>query len=163
MQVVNAPADVVARGKYLAEAADCAACHTAPGGAPFAGGLPMQSGFGTIYATNITPDPDDGIGRWSADDFWRALHDGVRRDGQQLYPAMPYTSYRGMTRADADAIYAYLMQLRPDEGGEPQDRAEFSLQHPPRHAGLEPAVPARQPSCGVRRKLRRHGSAAAIW
>lgn len=113
MQVVNAPADVVARGKYLAEAADCAACHTAPGGAPLAGGLPMPSGFGTIYATNITPDPDNGIGRWSADDFWRALHDGVRRDGHQLYPAMPYTSYRGMTRADADAIYAYLMQMRP--------------------------------------------------
>jgi mono/diheme cytochrome c family protein len=115
VQAVRAPADVVARGKYLAEAADCAACHSAPGGAPFAGGLPMQSGFGTIYATNITPDPDNGIGRWSADDFWRALHDGVRRDGQQLYPAMPYTSYRGMTRADADAIYAYVMQLRPME------------------------------------------------
>jgi mono/diheme cytochrome c family protein len=113
VQVVNAPADVVARGRYLAKAADCAACHSAPGGAPYAGGLPMQSGFGTIYATNITPDADHGIGRWSADDFWHALHDGVRRDGQQLYPAMPYTSYRGMTRADADAIYAYAMQLRP--------------------------------------------------
>jgi mono/diheme cytochrome c family protein len=113
VQVVNAPADVVARGNYLAEAADCAACHTAPGGAPFAGGLAMQSGFGTIYATNITSDPDYGIGRWSADDFWRALHDGVRRDGQQLYPAMPYTSYRGMTREDSNAIYAYVMQLRP--------------------------------------------------
>jgi mono/diheme cytochrome c family protein len=112
-QAVSAPADVIARGKYLAEAADCAACHTAQDGAPFAGGLPMRSGFGTIYATNITPDPDDGIGRWSAEDFWRALHDGIRRDGQQLYPAMPYTSYRGMTRADADAIYAYVMQLPP--------------------------------------------------
>jgi len=113
VQVANAPAELVARGKYLAEAADCAACHSARGGAPYAGGLAMQSGFGTIYATNITPDPDNGIGRWSADDFWRALHDGIRRDGQQLYPAMPYTSYRGMTRADADAIYAYVMQLRP--------------------------------------------------
>ena len=113
VQVVNAPAELLVRGKYLAEAADCAACHSAPGGAPNAGGLAMQSGFGTIYATNITPDPDNGIGRWSADDFWRALHDGMRRDGQQLYPAMPYTSYRGMTRADADAIYAYVMQLRP--------------------------------------------------
>ena len=110
---MSAPAGVVARGKYLAEAADCAACHTAPGGAPYAGGLAMPSGFGTIFATNITPDPDDGIGRWSAEDFWRALHDGIRRDGQQLYPAMPYTSYRGMTRADADAIYAYVMQLLP--------------------------------------------------
>src|SRR6516162_2462221 len=113
VQRPNAPAELVAHGRYLAQAADCAACHTAPGGAPFAGGLAMPSGFGTIYATNITPDPDHGIGRWSADDFWRALHDGVRRDGEQLYPAMPYTSYRGMTRADADAIYAYLMQLPP--------------------------------------------------
>ncbi len=113
MQAVSAPPEVIARGKYLAEAADCAACHSAPGGAPYAGGLAMQSGFGTIYATNITPDPDNGIGRWSADDFWHALHDGIRRDGQSLYPAMPYTSYRGMTRADADAIYAYVMQLRP--------------------------------------------------
>jgi mono/diheme cytochrome c family protein len=113
VQVASGSAEVVARGKYLAEAADCAACHSAPDGAPFAGGLPMQTGFGTIYATNITPDPDDGLGRWSAEDFWRALHDGVGRDGQQLYPAMPYTSYRGVTRADADAIYAYIMQLRP--------------------------------------------------
>jgi mono/diheme cytochrome c family protein len=125
VQAVNAPADVVARGKYLAEAADCAACHTAPGGAPYAGGLPMQSGFGTIYATNITPDPDDGIGRWSADDFWRALHDGIRRDGQPLYPAMPYTSYRGMTRADADAIYAYVMQLRPMKVANPKTELSF--------------------------------------
>lgn len=113
IQIVNAPADVVARGKYLAEAADCAACHTAPGGAPFAGGLAMQSGFGIIYTTNITPDPEHGIGRWTADDFWRSMHDGVRRDGSQLYPAMPYTSYRGMTREDVDAVYAYMMHLRP--------------------------------------------------
>jgi mono/diheme cytochrome c family protein len=112
-RATGARPDLVTRGKYLAEAADCAACHSAPDGAPFAGGLPMRSGFGTIYATNITPDPDNGIGRWSAGDFWRALHDGVRRDGRHLYPAMPYTSYRGMTRADADAIYAYVMQLRP--------------------------------------------------
>src|SRR3954466_10381464 len=72
VQTVKAPAELVARGKYLAEASDCAACPSAPGGAPLAGGLPMVSGFGTIYATNITPDPDNGIGRWSADDFWLA-------------------------------------------------------------------------------------------
>ena len=125
MQVVKASPEVVARGKYLAEAADCAACHSAPGGAPFAGGLGMASGFGTIYATNITPDPDNGIGRWTADDFWRALHDGVRRDGQQLYPAMPYTSYRGMTRADSDAIYAWLMQLRPMKVANKQTALDF--------------------------------------
>jgi mono/diheme cytochrome c family protein len=113
IQKPDAPDALVAHGRYLAQAADCAACHTAPGGAPFAGGLAMQSGFGVIYSTNITPDPDHGIGRWSAEDFWRALHDGVRRDGEQLYPAMPYTSFRGMTRADSDAIYAYVMQLAP--------------------------------------------------
>ena len=125
VQIVDATAEVVARGKYLAEAADCAACHTAPSGAPFAGGLAMQSGFGTIYATNITPDPDYGIGRWTADDFWRALHDGVRRDGQQLYPAMPYTSYRGMARQDADAIYAYVMQLPPAKVANPATNLRF--------------------------------------
>jgi mono/diheme cytochrome c family protein len=109
----KASAAEIARGKYLGQAADCAACHTAAGGAPYAGGLPMQSGFGTIYATNITPDSEYGIGHWTADDLWRALHDGVARGGRHLYPAMPYTSYRGMARADSDAIYAYLMQLRP--------------------------------------------------
>ena len=113
VQVVQADPDLVARGRYLVQAADCAACHTAPGGAPFAGGLALQSGFGTIYSTNITPEPDEGIGGWSANEFWRSLHDGIGRDGRHLYPAMPYTSYRGMTRADADAIYAYVMQLRP--------------------------------------------------
>src|ERR1700722_19636541 len=81
VQVVKASPEVIARGRYLAQAADCAACHTAPGGAPYAGGLAMQSGFGIIYTTNITPDPEHGIGRWTADDFWRTMHDGVRRDG----------------------------------------------------------------------------------
>ena len=95
VQVANAPAELVARGKYLAEAADCAACHSAPGGAPYAGGLAMQSGFGTIYATNITPDPDNGIGRWSADDFWRALHDGIRRDGQARACRFIHASFAG--------------------------------------------------------------------
>ena len=113
VQVVNASPRCRRARKISRRGGGLRRLPSAPGGAPFAGGLPMASGFGTIYATNITPDPDEGIGRWSAEDFWRALHDGVRRDGQQLYPAMPYTSYRGMTRADADAIYAYVMQLRP--------------------------------------------------
>ncbi|WP_322403313.1 cytochrome c [Massilia luteola] len=100
------------RGKYLAAAADCVACHTAPGGAPFAGGVALKTNFGTIYGTNITPDPDTGIGRWSSDDFYQALTAGKSPHGH-LYPAMPYTSYRGMTRADSDAIYGYLMHLAP--------------------------------------------------
>jgi hypothetical protein len=127
VQVVNAPAELVARGKYLAEAADCAACHSAPGGAPYAGGLAMQSGFGTIYATNITPDPDNGIGRWSADDFWRALHDGIRRDGQQLYPAHALhilsRHETGGRRCDLRLCHA----VAADEGGEPPDAVGLSL------------------------------------
>jgi len=107
-----APPELVARGKYLARAADCAACHTSADGAPFAGGVPLKSPFGTFYGTNITPDKTNGIGNWTAADFYRALHDGKAPD-KVLYPAMPYTSYRQMTRADSDAIYAYLMSVKP--------------------------------------------------
>ncbi len=105
-------AALIARGRYLAKAADCAACHTSPDSAPFAGGVKIDSPFGTFYGTNITPDAQHGIGKWNADDFYAALHEGVSPDGQ-LYPAMPYTSYRQMSRADSDAIYAYLMSLKP--------------------------------------------------
>lgn len=108
----NVSSELIARGKYLARAADCAACHTSADGAPFAGGVPLKSPFGTFYGTNITPDKTNGIGGWTADDFYRALHDGVAPD-KALYPAMPYTSYRQMTRADSDAIYAYLMSVKP--------------------------------------------------
>ena len=102
-------ADLIARGRYLVRAADCAACHTAKDGAPFAGGVPLASPFGTFYGTNITPDKEHGIGKWSADDFYKALHDGVTPT-KHLYPAMPYTSYRGLSRGDTDAMYAYLTQ-----------------------------------------------------
>jgi hypothetical protein len=76
------------------------------------GGVELASPFGKFYGTNITPDKDHGIGKWSADDFYKALHDGVAPD-KHLYPAMPYTSYRGLSRTDTDAMYAYLMQLKP--------------------------------------------------
>jgi mono/diheme cytochrome c family protein len=102
----------VAHGRYLAKAADCAACHTAKDGAPFAGGVKLDSPYGTFYGSNITPDKDHGIGNWSAEDFYKALHDGNAR-GKHLYPSMPYTSYRQLTRADTDAIYAYLMSVQP--------------------------------------------------
>jgi mono/diheme cytochrome c family protein len=104
---------LIARGEYLAKAADCAACHTVPGGAPFAGGLPFKLPFGTIYSTNITADRELGIGTWTDDDFVRALHRGIAKDGTHLYPAFPYTSYTGMTRDDAVAIKAYLFSLTP--------------------------------------------------
>lgn len=106
---VSATKAQIERGRYLVAAADCAACHTADGGAPFAGGVPLASPFGVIHGTNITADADTGIGRYSVDDFFHALTRGEARDGHQLYPAMPYVSYKTIARADSDAIYAYLM------------------------------------------------------
>src|ERR1017187_5049109 len=105
--------DEVQRGEYLARAGDCISCHTATGGTPYAGGLRLDTPFGYMLAPNITPDPDTGIGRWSADDFYRALHDGVNTRGQDLYPTMPYDFYTRVTRADVDAIFAYLRTLNP--------------------------------------------------
>ena len=100
-------------GEYLARAGDCIACHTARGGEPFAGGLEMLTPFGSLYTPNITPDPETGIGKWSADDFYRALHEGKSKDGSLLYPAFPYPSYTKVTRADSDAIYGYIMSIAP--------------------------------------------------
>lgn len=101
--------DLIARGEYLARAGDCVACHTAPGGAQFAGGLGLQTPMGTIYATNITPDPETGIGAYDYGDFERAMRQGMRPDGAHLYPAMPYASYRVVSDADTEALYAYFM------------------------------------------------------
>ncbi len=103
----------VARGKALVTTGDCTACHTAAGGAPFAGGRALQTPFGAIMTPNITPDTTTGIGSWSADDFARAMHEGRRPDGGYLYPAFPYTYYTKVTRTDLDAIYAYLRTLPP--------------------------------------------------
>jgi len=109
---IAAGQDTLLRGRYLVQAADCAACHTAENGAPFAGGVPLASPFGKFYGTNITPDAEHGIGKWNADDFYAALHDGVAPD-RHLYPAMPYTSYRQLSRADSDAMFAYLRSVKP--------------------------------------------------
>jgi len=107
------PAALVERGRYLARAGNCMACHTARGGPAYAGGTPIPTPFGTLYGPNITPDARTGIGTWSADDFWQALHNGKSRDGSLLYPAFPYTEYTRMTRADADALYAFLRTVEP--------------------------------------------------
>ncbi|WP_138470597.1 cytochrome c [Poseidonocella sp. HB161398] len=104
-------ADPVAHGAYVARAADCVACHTAPsGGAPFAGGYAIASPMGPIIATNITPSEEFGIGGWSEAEFARAIREGVAPGGRHLYPAMPYPSYAKMTDEDVSALYAYLMQ-----------------------------------------------------
>ena len=105
--------EFIARGAYLARVGHCAGCHTARGGAPYAGGYGVQTPFGTVYASNLTPDPETGIGDWTSDDFWRALHNGRSKDGRFLYPAFPYPNYTQVTREDADAIYAYLRSLEP--------------------------------------------------
>jgi len=104
----QADATLVQRGAYLARAADCVACHTAPGGQPFAGGLKLTTPLGTIVSTNITPSHQAGIGDYSEAEFARALRQGVRRDGANLYPVMPYTEYSGITDADIAALYAYF-------------------------------------------------------
>lgn len=109
----NATTDVINRGEYLARVGDCVACHTEVNGAQFAGGRPMPTPFGNLYAPNITPDDETGIGSWTADDFYRMMHTGVSKDGTLLYPAMPFANYTRVTRADSDAIYAYLMSVPP--------------------------------------------------
>ncbi len=106
-----ATVDQVKRGEYLARAADCVVCHTAPGGVQYAGGLAFPLPFGTLYSTNITSDKDSGIGDYSDQDFLNAVQRGIRRDGARLYPAMPFASYTYMTDADALAIKAYLFSL----------------------------------------------------
>ena len=103
----------VQQGEYLARAGDCISCHTGPGAAPYAGGTRVNTPFGYMLAPNITPDPDTGIGRWTFDDFYRALHTGVNKQGQDMYPTMPYDFYTRVTRDDVAAIYAYLRTVKP--------------------------------------------------
>lgn len=100
--------NIVAQGAYLARAGNCMGCHTARGGAAYAGGRVIQSEFGDFIAPNITSDQATGIGNWNADDFWRALHNGKSKDGRMLYPAFPFTNYSQLTRADSDAMFAYF-------------------------------------------------------
>ncbi len=103
----------IERGAYLARAGDCAACHTERGGAAYAGGRAIPTPFGTFYSPNITPDAQTGLGGWTADDFWRAMHEGRSRDGSPLYPVFPYTNYTRVTREDSDALFVYLRSLPP--------------------------------------------------
>src|SRR6185437_8313336 len=109
----SSSSDIAKRGEYLARAGDCIACHTAPEGHIFAGGRAMPTPFGTLYSSNITPDPDTGIGKWTADDFYQTMHRGRFPDGGLIYPAMPFASYTKITRADSDAIFAYLKTIQP--------------------------------------------------
>lgn len=105
--------DLVARGRYLAVLGDCTACHSLPGQPAFAGGVAIDTPFGTVLGANITPDPDTGLGRWSFEDFQNTMSNGHARGGKRLYAAMPYTAYTKVTREDNRALWAYLNSLEP--------------------------------------------------
>jgi mono/diheme cytochrome c family protein len=126
---VAQPADPeeVTRGAYLARAGDCVACHTAgPESPPFAGGLPLNSPFGIIYSSNITPDPVTGIGKYTLNDFSRAVRNGIAKDGSRLYPAMPYPSFTAITDDDIHALYAYFMnKVAPVNYNPPETKLPF--------------------------------------
>jgi len=115
------------RGRQVALAGDCAVCHTAPGGATNAGGLALDTPFGTIYTTNLTPDPETGIGTWSYPAFARAMREGVSRDGTHLYPAFPYTAFAKLSEPDLLALYAYLMSQPPVKHVPPKTKLPFPL------------------------------------
>lgn len=110
-QVVSSTPEMIEKGRYLAMAADCASCHTAQGGALYAGGYELGTAFGTIFSSNITPSADYGIGRWTADEFYQSLTEGVSPPHKNLYPAMPYPYFVDITREDSDAMYAYFMSI----------------------------------------------------
>jgi mono/diheme cytochrome c family protein len=103
----------IQKGLYLARAGDCAACHTADPAKPMAGDYSLETPFGTIYTANLTPDPETGIGKWNADDFYKAMTKGMEPDGRRLYPAFPYTHFTILKREDSDALFAYLKTLKP--------------------------------------------------
>jgi mono/diheme cytochrome c family protein len=107
----GADAALVDRGRYLTSLGDCVACHTEKGGPRFAGGRPIETPFGTVLSANLTPDDATGIGRYTQDTFYRALHEGIDKDGRHLFPAFPYNYYTNVTREDSDAIFAYLRTL----------------------------------------------------
>lgn len=126
-------AALVDKGAQLAAVGNCRSCHTRPGGEPFAGGLPLSTPVGTIHSTNITPEPDTGIGRWTGEDFLRAMHEGVDRAGRLLYPAFPYDHFTRVTAADVAAIYAFIMTREPVRAEVPANRLKFP-------AGFRPAI-----------------------
>jgi mono/diheme cytochrome c family protein len=105
------PTAQIARGAYLARAGNCSGCHSARGGDDFAGGKPIETPFGTVYASNLTRDDVNGLGRWDSTDFWNAMHHGRSRDGRLLTPAFPFTNMTRVTREDSDAIFAWLQTL----------------------------------------------------
>jgi hypothetical protein len=124
---------LLAKGEYLIQAGNCIACHTARGGAPMAGGRGIETPFGSVYSSNLTPDPETGIGQWNAAHFWRALHHGRSRDGHLLTPAFPYNHTTLISRADTDAMFAWLQSQPPIHQKPPGHTLQWPL-------GTQPAL-----------------------
>jgi mono/diheme cytochrome c family protein len=129
----SSSAQTLAQGQYLVQAGNCIACHTARGGVPMAGGRGIETPFGTVYSSNLTPDTETGIGLWNAQHFWRALHHGRSRDGRLLTPAFPYNHTTLISRADADAMFAWLRSLPPVQQAQPPSTLAWPL-------GTQPAL-----------------------
>lgn len=126
---------IVRRGRDLAAIGNCNTCHTAPGGGNYAGGLPVPTPFGTIFSSNITPDAETGIGRWSEDAFVRAMRAGISRDGHHLYPTFPYDHFTNVSDADDRALYAFLMTRQTVHGSPPPNSLSFPFSQRPLIAG----------------------------
>ncbi|HWI10192.1 MAG TPA: molybdopterin cofactor-binding domain-containing protein, partial [Burkholderiaceae bacterium] len=142
-------AATIAKGRVLAAAGNCIVCHTAPGGTPNAGGRAMATPFGTVYTTNLTPDPATGIGTWSFSAFQRAMREGISRDGHHLYPAFPYTAFTRMTDEDLTALYAYLMAQAPVAAAVPDTALAFPFNLRPLMAAWNALYLAPGPSAAV--------------
>ncbi|MDA7419083.1 molybdopterin-dependent oxidoreductase [Xenophilus arseniciresistens] len=127
--------ETIERGRVLAAAGDCVVCHTAPGGQPYAGGLAMETPFGAIHTTNLTPDAQTGLGQWSFSAFQRAMREGISRDGRHLYPAFPYTAFAKTSDDDLQALYAYFMSLPPVHAPTPANDLKFPFNLRPLMAG----------------------------
>ena len=150
-------AATIARGQQLAALGDCAVCHTQANGAINAGGRAIETPFGIIYSTNITPDPETGIGAWSYPAFERAMREGIHRDGKHLYPAFPYNHFAKTTDADLQALYAYLMAQPAVKSVSPRNQARVSVQPASADGGMECAVSL------TARRSRRIAAKSATW
>ncbi len=117
----------IRRGQYLVMAGDCVSCHTRPDAPPFSGGYALKTPFGTIYTENLTSDRDTGIGNWTPDQFYSAIHEGVGARGEHLYPGLPYPYFTHVTRADSDAMLAFLKTIPPVRYTPPANELPFPL------------------------------------
>ncbi|WGS20545.1 MULTISPECIES: cytochrome c [unclassified Bradyrhizobium] len=127
--------DIVKRGRDLAAIGNCNTCHTLRGAANYAGGVPVPTSFGTVFSSNITPDAETGIGRWSEEAFVRAMRSGVSRDGHHLYPTFPYDHFTNVSDADDRALYAFLMTREPVHASPPKNELSFPFNYRPLIAG----------------------------